>query len=76
MQKLNIGHQKALLDLWKLKTMNWPVLIIFGILAVGLIVFLVVRNQKDAKELEEEIKHDYRKPRDDKGDIEIDEVMK
>lgn len=56
--------------------MNWPVLIIFGVLAVGLIVFLVVRNLKDEKELEEEIKHDYRKPRDDKGDIEIDEVMK
>ena len=56
--------------------MNWPVLIIFGILAIALIIFLVVRNMKDEKKLEEEIKQDYRKPRNEEGDIEIDEVMK
>ncbi len=56
--------------------MNWPLLIVFGALAVTLVVFLVVRNQKDEKELEKQIKDDYPKPRDEKGDIEIDEVMK
>ncbi len=57
-------------------SMNWPVLILFGIAAIVLIVFLVSRNVKDEKEFEDKIKNDYKKPRDDKGDIEIDEVIK
>jgi len=56
--------------------MNWTVLIIFGVAAIALIVFLVVRNIKDEKKVEDEIKNDYPKPRNEKGDIEIDEVMK
>jgi hypothetical protein len=31
--------------------MNWTVFIFFGIGAVALIIFLVVRNQKDEKSL-------------------------
>ena len=56
--------------------MNWTVLIIFGIAALGLIIFLIVRNQKDEKDLEETIKEDYHKPRDESGDTEIDKVTK
>lgn len=56
--------------------MNWPVLILFGIAAIALIVFLVVRNVKDEKELEDKIKNDYRKPRDNEDDIEIDKELK
>lgn len=56
--------------------MNWTVLILFGIAAIALIVFLVWRNMKDEKQLENKIKSDYRKPKDDEGDTEIDEVMK
>lgn len=56
--------------------MNWPLLTIFGILAVALIAFLVIRNQKDEKQLEDQIKNDYPKPKNDEGDIEVDEVMK
>jgi hypothetical protein len=56
--------------------MNWPVLILFGIAAIALIVFLVVRNVKDEKELEDQIKNDYRKPKDEEGDIEIDKKLK
>lgn len=56
--------------------MNLPVLIIFGIIAVALVVFLVVRNLKDEKGLEDKIKNDYPKPKNDEGDIEIDEKMK
>lgn len=56
--------------------MNWPVLILFGIAAIALIVFLVVRNQKDEKVFEEQINNDYHKTKDEEGDVEIDKVTK
>lgn len=56
--------------------MNWPVLIIFGIAAVALIVFLVVRNQKDERKVEDQLNNDYHKTKDEEGDTEAEEVMK
>jgi hypothetical protein len=56
--------------------MNWPVLILFGIAAIALIVFLVVRNQKDEKDFEKQINNDYHKTKDEEGDAEIDNVTK
>jgi hypothetical protein len=56
--------------------MNWPVLILFGIAAIALIVFLVVRNQKDEKVFEDQINNDYHKTKDEEGDAEIDEATK
>ena len=56
--------------------MNWPLLIIFGIAAIALIVFLVIRNKKDEKEFESQLKNDYHKTKDEEGDVEIDEKMK
>ncbi len=56
--------------------MNWTVLIIFGIGAIALIIFLIVRNQKDEKVFEDQIKNDYHKPKDEEKDAETDEVMK
>ncbi len=53
--------------------MNWLVLILFGIGAVALIIFLVVRNQKDEKDFENQINNDYHKIKDEEGDTEIDE---
>ncbi len=53
--------------------MDWTALIIIGILVVALLVFLVVRNRKDEKEFESKLKNDYRKPRDNEGDIETEE---
>jgi hypothetical protein len=54
--------------------MNWTVLILFGIGAIALIVFLIVRNQKDEKVFEDQIKNDYHKTKDEEDDTEIDEV--
>lgn len=56
--------------------MNWTVLILFGIAAIALIVFLVVRNQKDEKVFEDQIKNDYHKTKDEEDDAEIDKVTK
>jgi preprotein translocase subunit YajC len=56
--------------------MNWSLIIVFGVVTIALIVFLVVRNQKDEKEFENQLKNDYRKTKDEEGDIEIDKIMK
>ncbi|MGZ8558631.1 MAG: hypothetical protein ACXWWC_09870 [Chitinophagaceae bacterium] len=56
--------------------MNWPLIIIIGIAFIALIVFLVMRNQKDKREFENRLNHNYRKTKDGEGDTEIDEVMK
>jgi len=56
--------------------MNIPVLILVGIVLVGLVIFLVLRNQKDKKQLEEKLNNDFHKSKEEEGDIEIDEVMK
>lgn len=56
--------------------MNWPVIIGVGIIVIALIAFLVWQNIKDEKQLEEKIKQDYSKSKDEEGDAEIDEVLK
>lgn len=56
--------------------MKWPLIILLGIAAIALIVFLVMRNLKDEKEFENQIKNDYRKPGDNEGDIEIEKEIK
>ncbi len=56
--------------------MNWPLIIIIGILLIALIIFLVRRNIKDEKTLERQLKDDYPKDKVDEDDILIDEVLK
>ena len=46
--------------------MNWPLIIIVGIAGVALIIFLIVRNLKDEKEVEQQLKDDY--PKKDEKD--------
>jgi hypothetical protein len=52
--------------------MNLPVLIAIGIMAILFIVYLVVRNQKDKKEVIDQIKNDYPKSKDEEGDADVD----
>lgn len=56
--------------------MNWPVIIVVGLAALALIIFLIVRNQKDEKEFEEAVDNDYRKPTAEATDIETDDIPK
>ena len=53
--------------------MDWLILLVVGILAIVLIVFLVIRNQKDKKKFIRQLNNDYPKHMDNEGDIEIDE---
>ena len=52
--------------------MNLPVLIFVGITAILFIVLLVIKNQKDKKEVIDQMKSDYRKSKDEEGDADID----
>ena len=52
--------------------MNLPVIISVGIMALLFIVFLIVRNQKDKKEVIDQIKEDYPKTKDEEGDADVD----
>lgn len=52
--------------------MNQPVLIFVGIAAVLFIVLLIIRNQKDKKEVIDQMKKDYPKSKDTEGNADVD----
>lgn len=52
--------------------MNVPVLIAVGIMALLFIIFLIVRNQKDKKEVVDQMKQDYPKSKNEEGDADVD----
>lgn len=56
--------------------MNWPVLIITGILLLALVVFLIRRNMKDEEEFEHQLNNNYHKTKDDEGDVDADNALK
>jgi uncharacterized membrane-anchored protein YhcB (DUF1043 family) len=67
-----MAGQRMGLSLKKHTYMNWPIIIIVGIVLIALVVFLIQRNIKDEKELEDQLKNDYHKPKEEEGDVEID----
>ena len=52
--------------------MNQPVLIFVGIAAALFIVLLILRNQKDKKEVIDQMKQDYPKSKDNEGSADVD----
>ncbi len=52
--------------------MNWYILIIVGVAAIALIIFLVIRNQKDEIDLKKKLNDDYIKPKHEHIDTEVD----
>jgi hypothetical protein len=56
--------------------MNWPFILFFSIVILALVIFLVLRNQKDEKKMEELYNDDYRKPLNEERDIENEELLK
>ena len=41
--------------------MKWLIVIVVILLAIALVVFLIIRNQKDEQELEQKLNRDYPK---------------
>ena len=60
----------------KLIYMNWPVLIIIGVICIALVVFTIVRNMKDEEEFEEQAHNDYPKPKHEHADTDPEETPK
>jgi uncharacterized integral membrane protein len=56
--------------------MNWFILIPFGIAILILLVFLIIRNQKDEVKFEEQLKDDYHKPKNEGISTDIEEIVK
>ena len=56
--------------------MNWPFIIFFSIVILALLIFLVMRNQKDERKVEDHLNDDYRKPLREEKDIENEELLK
>jgi hypothetical protein len=52
--------------------MKTSVIIIVGVLALLILIFLIIRNQKDKKEVIDQIKNDYPKSKDEEGDADVD----
>ena len=48
--------------------MDWTLIIIVSVIAIALLVFINIRNQKDKKELTDKLNKDYRKTKDEEGD--------
>ncbi|WP_394758492.1 hypothetical protein [Flavobacterium sp.] len=55
--------------------MNYTVIIILGIFALGLVLFTIIRNLKDKMNLEQKMNNDYPKTIDEKGDIDEEEDL-
>jgi preprotein translocase subunit YajC len=53
--------------------MNWYVIIIVGIILVGLLIFIIIRNRKDKKELEQKMNSYFPIKKEGEGDGEIGE---
>jgi uncharacterized membrane protein YqiK len=56
--------------------MNWPVITIVGVVLIALVIFLVRRNIKDEKQVEQQIKNDFHKSKEAEGDVDSEEVIK
>jgi FtsZ-interacting cell division protein ZipA len=56
--------------------MNWPLIIIIAVLLLALIIFLVWRNIKDEKVVEDQLDNEYSKRNKEKADGSTDETIK
>ena len=53
---------------------NGTVLAIVAIILLALMVFMVVRNKKDRKKLEDQLNQDYKKPKDEEHTEDADDI--
>ncbi len=58
------------------KYMNFTVIILVSLGAIALVIFLVRRKMKDETAFEDQLKNDYPKPSNDKGNTPVEEDLK
>ena len=54
--------------------LDWPALAIIGVVLVALLFFLMLKNKKDRKELENKLNQDYKKPREEEHTSDPDDI--
>jgi hypothetical protein len=54
--------------------MNLLLIIVIGSAVLALVVFLIIRNKKDEATLEDNLNSDYKHPRNEEGDTNIDDL--
>lgn len=54
--------------------MNIPVLVGVGMVFLVMIIFLIMRNKKDRKEMEEKMNNDFHKTVDKENEVDTDEA--
>lgn len=54
--------------------LNWTTLVIIGAVLVALVLFLVLKNRKDRKELENQLNKDYKTPREGEHTEDADDL--
>jgi hypothetical protein len=54
--------------------LNGPVLAIIAVVLLALLLFLIIRNKKDRKELENTLNQDYKKPREEEHTDDPDDL--
>ena len=47
---------------------NGTTLVIFGVILIALLMFIITKNKKDRKELENQLNQDYKKPKEAEHD--------
>ncbi len=50
---------------------RWEVLLPVGALLLALLLFVILKNRKDKKELVDKLNQDYRKPKDEEGESDV-----
>ena len=65
--------QLSLFYIFKMN-INWTVIIITGVVLAALLIFLVYRNQQDKKKLVQKLNEDFKKSKDEEGDVEIEDT--
>ncbi len=56
--------------------MNWYIIIPFGIAVIAGIVFIIIRNNKDGKQLEKKLNNDLPVSKAEDADRDSEEAMK
>lgn len=49
--------------------LDLPTILVIGFAILALLVFIILRNRKDKKEMEEQMNEDYEKPRHHEDDM-------
>lgn len=54
--------------------LDWSVLGIIGAVLIALLLFIIIRNKKDRKELENKLNQDYKKPHEEEHTRDPDDI--